>query len=197
MFHVTIYSLIIIVHVGAAAFLIGGGLSASVLRSLMTQARTGQELGLWLDFGRRAGRLNPAIAMVVLATGIYMGSSGWWNEGWFAFAGVLWMSDALLAVRGIQRSAVALGGALGRARGELTSEVIALRDAQTWDRCAAALRANNVTILYVMFEKPAVIECLVVAALAQAVSFGVYAAGRRRERTALPDAASIGTAVGA
>ena len=154
----------------------------------MKSAPSGQALGMWLEFGRQSSQANPGFGLTVLATGLYLGSTGWWTDTWFAVAATLWTIDVVLAVGVIKRSAGALGAALGRAHGQLTAEVAAARDAIGWDLAIAALRANNAAMLYVMFQKPALPECVSVLLLAQAVSFAFYGLGRRRSTHPAPSA---------
>jgi hypothetical protein len=149
----------------------------------MKGAQSGQELGMWLGFGRQASAGNPAFGLTLLATGIYMGSTGWWSDAWFAVAATLWVVDLVMAVGVIKQSGKALGIALGKARGVLAPEVIELRDARAWDVAAAVLRGNNLTMLYLMFVKPGLVEASAVLAVAQAMSFAVYAIESRRHST--------------
>jgi hypothetical protein len=92
------YSLLVMVHVAAGALLIGGGVSGAMLRARIKSARSGQALGMWLDFGRQTSQANPIFGVTVLATGVYLGSTGWWTDRWFAVAAALWTMDCALAI---------------------------------------------------------------------------------------------------
>jgi hypothetical protein len=195
-FTASLYALLVMVHVAAGALLIGGGVSGAMLRTRMKQAPSGQSLGMWLDFARQSSQANPIFGVTVLATGVYLGSKGWWTDTWFAVAAALWAMDCALAVGVIKRSAQSLGAALGRAQGQLTPDVMQARDAIGWDLAITALRANNAAMLYIMFQKPALLECLSVLLLAHAVSFGVYGMGRLRSAHRAPSThAALGSPV--
>jgi hypothetical protein len=86
-----------------------------------------------------------------------------------------------MAVGVIKRNGQTLGMALGKARGVLTPDVVRLRDARAWDVAAAVLRGSNLAMLYLMFVKPGLVEAVVIVAVAQALSFGVYAIESRRQ----------------
>jgi len=158
----------------------------------MKAAQSGRELGLWLDFGRQISAGNPVFGVTLLATGIYMGSTGWWSDAWFAVAATLWLVDLTMAVGVIKQSGKTLGMALGKARGVLTAGVVRVRDARAWDVAAAVLRGNNLAMLYLMFVKPGVVEAIAVVVLAQALSFGAYAIESRRQSAAPVPAPAVG-----
>jgi len=191
-FTASLYSLVIIVHVACGALLIGSGLSGSLIRARMKAAQSGRELGLWLDFGRQISAGNPVFGLTLLATGIYMGSTGWWSDAWFAVATTLWLVDLTMAVGVIKQSGKTLGMALGKARGVLTAGVVRVRDARAWDVAAAVLRGNNLAMLYLMFVKPGLVEAIAVVVLAQALSFGAYAIESRRQSAAPVPAPAVG-----
>jgi uncharacterized membrane protein len=155
MLEVSAYSLILFVHVLAGVALIGSGLFAPLAWRRMREAPSIAELRLWLEFSQRASKWNPAAAIVLLASGIYLGTLGWWSQAWFFVALAAWVINAALAGAVVGRAAGALGAAAARAGdGAVPAAVDAMRRARTWPLAHGALLANDLAILYVMFNKP-------------------------------------------
>jgi hypothetical protein len=186
---ITPFTAVLVVHVLSAMLLAGGGIPAAFVRQRVRQAQSGADLVTWLTFGAQAARFNPLLAGTVLVTALYMGSLGFWQAAWFRVAAALWVMDSVAAVALVQRSAIAIGAALGRAGSALSPEVEHLRLGRRWDVGLLVLRANAVATLYLMLAKPvflhdavwAVVVCQVVNAAVWAawVGLGAIVPGRR------------------
>ena len=170
-----LFTIVLIVHIGAAMLLVGGAIAASLVRQRVRAAGNAAELGAWLAFGAQAARFNPLLSFTVLGTALYMGSKGFWYSPWFWVAGVLWLADVVLAVAFVQRGAQAIGAALARAGGILSPEVEQARDRRLWDIGLVGLRANAAAFLYLMLAKPLTLsDGVTVVALSHAVSLALW-----------------------
>jgi hypothetical protein len=58
---------------------------------------------------RRRSRANPAAAFILLGTGVYLGSAGWWTQAWFHVSLAAWLANSLL-VSGEEAKASHRGG---------------------------------------------------------------------------------------
>ena len=183
MFDLSVYAWALLAHVTAGSVLIGSSMVAVPVRRAAVGASSLDPLRMWLDFGRRSARANPIAAFVLLATGIYLGSSGWWTEPWFYVAAATWVINSSLAVLIVNPTAGTLGAAAARATGpEIPPDVAVLLRSTAWPIAEAIMRANDLVMLYVMFNKPSLAEsCLVVAGTA-AVFVAVEEVRRRRLR---------------
>jgi hypothetical protein len=186
-FNLSLYALALLVHVVGGCMLIGSTLSTPLIRRSILAAPTLGLVRTWLDFARRAGRLNPAAAFAVLGTGIYLGSAGFWTQGWFWVALAAWLANTLLAVLVVDRTASALAAAAGSREGAIDAPVDAIRRSRAWELAEPVMRANDLGMLYVMFVKPSAIECVLVLAGAIALSIG---ADRRASRALKASAAA-------
>lgn len=161
-----LYTLVVFVHVASATVLVGGAVSSPFVRSAMRRARTVEEVSAWIDFMRRSARANPAVAMVLLATGLYLGTAGWWSSGWFVIAVALWVLNGAWGARVL--------GAEGERIGRMTSELPAgpvppaLDEARRSDRLDLAsnvMLGADAAVLFSMITKPSWPLAVAVAAL--------------------------------
>ena len=180
MFTMSPYSAVVLVHVTAATLLIGSATVAMYTRRAIVSATSLPVLRAWVEFGRRSSRANPALAFAVLASGVYLGSYGWWGQPWFYVAAAAWVLNTALAARVIRPMAGALGAAVGRATGDaIPPDIDAIRRSLVWPAAGAMMRASDLAMLYVMFTKPSLVESSAVILLA-AVSLVVIEIGRER-----------------
>jgi len=181
MFNVDVHSLVLLVHVAAAVALVSSGLFAPLVRRALLAAESMDAVRLWLDFGRRAAKANPATSLAVLATGIYLGSAGWWSQPWFFVAGATWLANALVATLVVKRAAGRTAAAAARTQGDaVTAEVDALRRSRAWTAGLDILLASDFSLLYLMFNKPGLIESLIVVDGAVGVALAIRAIAWRR-----------------
>jgi hypothetical protein len=164
----TVYVVVVVVHVAAAAGLMGSIITEPLLRSMIRSAPSAQELGIWVAFERRANASHPALGGILLATGIYLGTFGWWSSAWFAVAILLWIANVALSVRVLDARAHALLKLLDRSP-VMTGELNALRRARSWDWAVSAISANDVASLYLMFAKPDAVGAVLAIVLSQLV----------------------------
>lgn len=189
MFDVDVYSLVLLVHVTAAIALVSSGLFAPLVRRALLAAESMNAVRLWLDFGRRAARANPAASLAVLATGLYLGSAGWWTQPWFFVAGATWLANALVATLVVKRAAGATAEAAARTTGDaVTAEVDTLRRSRAWAAGLDVLLASDLALLYLMFNKPGLVESLIVVDGAVGMAFALRALLGSRSAEAVPAA---------
>ena len=97
-----------------------------------------------------------------------MGARGhFWTDGWFIVAALGWVANAVLANRFLNGSMATVGRALAGSRGDtISAEVDALRRAPAFTHADDAIRAIDVALLYLMFNKPTVGESVAVVVFA-------------------------------
>lgn len=178
----SIHPLALLLHVAAAAVLVGGSLFAGFNRSAIRDADSLASLRRTLAFAERTGRVSPVAALLLLASGIYLGQDGLWRAPWFAFAAAAWVLDLLLAVLVVERSIKSVGKAIETADGPVPPGVDALRWATQWDVAAHFLLASDLALLYVMLYRPSLAGCFGALASAAGVVLAAGAAWRWRSR---------------
>lgn len=170
------YELLLFLHVAVAFALVGGSLSAPRFRGAIRAAGSSAEMRQWIGFARRATRLNPAAALIVLATGIWLGSQGWWTEGWFYVSIAAWLANSLLAVLVVNRTEESLEKAVDA--GGTLEAVDSIRFATKWDVATASMLANDFALIWIMMQKPSATASLVVIVAANALLIGIARARR-------------------
>jgi hypothetical protein len=149
------HSAFLLAHVVAGTLLIARSIVATEVRLALLAARTLPVLRTWTEFGLRAARSSPPLALAVLLTGLYLGAGGWWREPWFHVAAAAWILDAMLAVTIVQPAHGALMDVAARSHDPAISpDVDARRASRTWSIAVAVMSGTDLSMLYVMFEKP-------------------------------------------
>lgn len=169
------YSLAILLHLAAAMTLVGGSVFSLHLRRAILEAPSVGALRTWLGFARRSSAANPAAALVLLGTGLYLGSYGWWESAWFYVALGAWLANSLLAARVLKPAGMAMGAAVAGAADDapVDGPVDALRRSAGWRVAGAAMLGSDVAMLVLMVEKPSLVESLAVTLGAMAVGIGL------------------------
>lgn len=187
MSEMSLYTWMLFVHVASAMVLIGVSVVMPAVRTATLKAATLAELRGLLDFSRRAHRWNPLAAFVLLGTGIYLGSIGWWTQPWFHVAVGAWVMNALLAGAVVERSARQLGAAaVAAGDGPIPRHIDALRLARAPRIAHGLMTANDAAILYLMFQKPGLPESLLWLVGANLAALGVLLVARRRVEAGEP-----------
>lgn len=176
----SLYAFVLFVHVLAGAFLIGSSLGAPLVRRAVESACTFEELRRWLDFGHRSHKANPLIALILLASGVYLGASGWWSTGWFYVSLVAWIANSALAGLVIQRTAASLARETFFASGNLRDSLDVFTRTTGWHVADNLMIANDIAILYLMMAKPAAVMSIVIFAGANIVALAAGGLARRR-----------------
>lgn len=178
-----LYATLVFVHVLAAVVLVGSSFLFPFTRAALRGAGTVEELRGWLRFAGRLAAVDPICALGVLATGVYLGSQGWWTYPWFWVAVGLFLINGGLAARALHGAAGELeAGANAAGRGPVPERIDALRWSARFDVPGDVLLANDVSLLFIMITKPGLPGSLATVALAN----GVLALVRRRRRAARP-----------
>jgi hypothetical protein len=189
----SMYPLLLFIHVLSAIVLMGSTLSAPLARGLVLRARSAADLGASIALSRRAVKWNPLAAIVLLATGIYLGSWGWWSQPWFYVSIASWIVSTVLAVAVLQRAEEAIAALAGRAGdGPITAELDAMRQSRKWGLTHAAMFANDLAILFIMFVKPSLAGSIGLLIVANTL---LVSAVLMRQRAAPPRAAKERTPV--
>mgnify|MGYP001766972047 CR=1 FL=1 len=192
MFDLSLYSVVLLVHIASAIVLVGSALFAPLTRHAILRASTVDRVLDWLDFLRRSARANPPAAMVLLASGLYLGSEGWWSQPWFYVALGAWVANFSLATFAVKPSVIALArAAAGAGSGPVGAEIDRLRRSRRWEVAEGLMRGNDLAMMYVMFVKPSAAESLVVVAAAGLGCLAIeWALARRVTRVETPVLAS-------
>jgi hypothetical protein len=188
----TIYPLVLLVHIFTAVILVGTSLMAPLVRRFIQSAATARELAQWVDFAARATKLNPLVAIALLATGVYLGTAGWWVTGWFAISVLAWILNGVLAGAVVKPAFRALAAAAGGEDGKVSAELDQLRHEPRLQIAEEVMLASDVVILLVMVLKPSLVVSASVLVAAIVGTVGAGALGRRRRslgRTLLAEAA--------
>ena len=168
------YVVVLFAHVVSAIALVGESIGSPLVQRQVRAARTAGELRTWVAFAQQATRLNGPIALVLLGTGIYLGSYGWWAQPWFYVAAGGWLMNAILGGGVLKRTAEAIGKAAAAAKDDrIPADADRLRRAPTWRLAHAAMLGGDFAILYVMFNKPELVPALFVLGGAVAIALGV------------------------
>lgn len=180
-----LYSSVVFLHVASATVLIGSSLSSPFVRGAVRRARSVAEVATLLDFARRATRANPVAAMVLLGTGLYLGSAGWWASGWFAVSVALFVFSVAWAVRTVEGELKRLGSALAASpEGPVPPVLDAARRSERLDLAADALLGADAAALFLMVNKPALPTAVAVAVLGVGVAMMQRLLRRRPEHVA-------------
>jgi hypothetical protein len=194
MLNISMYSVALFIHISSAIALIGGSLVAPHIRTLIAETSSVAELKTALLLARRAGRFNPLLALTLLATGLYMGSLGWWRQPWFLVAFAGWWVNFLLAKLVVKRTVAAIAQAVFQKREGLSERVDWLRRSPRWTIAARLMLGVDFSLLYLMLNKPGLTGSLSVVAVAVTALMGLRAqplqSWARRRRLAATTPAS-------
>ena len=175
-----LYSFILLVHVSAGMFLIGNAVVGRRLRQGILAATSPGALRTLLSVFTRAAHAGPPLAVVVLATSVDLGSYGAWAQPWFYVAIGLWVLQAALAARAIRPTARALAGAVGAEDATIAPAVDVIRRLAAWAAAGAVMRGNDVSMLFLMLDKPPLVAAVTVVLCAATLSVLVEVARERR-----------------
>jgi len=167
----SVYSLVVFVHVAAACLLIAATLVSVATRAALRKADTARELLRWLSFTQAITRASPVLAMTVLATGMYLTATGGWQVGWvYATGGAFVLSAAVFAPRAHAGAAALAKAATHVGDGPVTPELDAQRWALPWDLAGSLLVANDFATLFLMTNKPGLAGSLAVVGAANVLT---------------------------
>jgi hypothetical protein len=160
------YTLVVFVHIAAAVALMAGSVVGSpAVRSAVGRAGTIQELRAYLSLGRPLLVLEPAAALLVLASGIYLTPLWGWSLGWIQVAIGLWVVNGVVAAGLVhpahKRIAQAAAGAGDQ---QVDPRLHALRSSPRWLIGGGVLMANDAAVLFLMVAKPGLALSLATAA---------------------------------
>jgi hypothetical protein len=160
------YTLVVFIHIAAAVALLAGSVIGSpALRAAARRAATVQELRAYLSLGRPLLVLEPAGALLVLASGIYLTAFWGWSLGWIQVATGLWILNTAVAAALVHPAHKRITQAAGGAGDEpVGPQLHALRSSPRWVLGGDVLMANDAAVLYLMVAKPGLAVSLAIAA---------------------------------
>jgi hypothetical protein len=162
-----LYELITFVHIAAAVTLLSGSVVGSpAVRAAVRRARTAQEMRAYLAIGRPLSVLEPASALIVLASGIYLTHvADFWSLGWVQVAAAFWLVNSVVAGVVLKPAMKGLATRLAAVPdGPVAEELNALRWSRRWSIAGDLLLANDAAMLYLMTMKPGLADSLLVVA---------------------------------
>ena len=183
-----LYDLLVFVHVAAAVLLVGSSVMASPgVRAAIRRARTTEEMRAYAALARQLLVVEPAAAVMVLASGAYLTSvANFWGQGWVQAAIASWLVNATLAAAIVKPTISNVAAAAAVFDGPVGPHLDALRWSRRWSFGSDALMANDAAMLYLMTMKPglagsvlAIIGFNVVVAAVRASRHGLRYRGRR------------------
>jgi uncharacterized membrane protein len=160
-----LYELVLFIHVAAAVALLSGSVVGSpAVRAAVRRAATTQELRAYLAIGRPLLVLEPASAMFVLASGVYLTSvANFWTLGWVQVAVAFWLVNAVVAATLVKPAISRIAAETSTAAdGPVGPPLDALRWAPRWSVGGDALLANDAAMLYLMVMQPGLAGSLLV-----------------------------------
>ena len=175
-----IYDLLVFVHIAAAVLLLGGSVVGSpAVRAAVRRARTTEEMRAYLAIGRPLLVLEPASALVVLATGIYLTTvDNFWSLGWVQVATAGWLVNAAVAGAMVKPAISAVAAHVAtQSDGSVGEHLHAFRWSWRWSVGGDVLLANDAAMLYLMTMKPELADSLLVVAAANGVAAGARVLG--------------------
>jgi hypothetical protein len=194
MFELSLYSVVLLAHIAAGIVLVSSAVFAPLTRGAILRATSLERLRDWVTFLERSVRANPPAAMVVLASGLYMGATGWWSQLWFFVALGAWVANFVLATFVVKPAVAAVARAAASGEGPVDAGIDSLRRSRRWEVGEGLMRGNDFAMLYVMFVKPSLAESLLVVAAAAAVCVGLeWALTRRAGRAQVPGLTAAAT----
>src|SRR5512139_194474 len=158
MFELSLYSVVLLAHVAAGIVLVSSAVFAPLTRGAILRATTREQLRDWIGFLERSVRANPLAAMLLLGTGLYMGSTGWWSQPWFFVALGAWVANFVLATFVVKPAVAAVARAAASGESPVNAGVDRLRRSRRWEVGEGLMRGNDFAMLYVMFVKPSGLE---------------------------------------
>jgi hypothetical protein len=123
--------------------------------------------------------LEPASALVVLATGIYLTTvDNFWSLGWVQVATAAWLVNAAVAGAMVKPAMSAVAAHVAtQADGSVGEHLHAFRWSRRWSVGGDVLLANDAAMLYLMTMKPELADSLLVVAAANGVAAGARVLG--------------------
>ncbi len=152
-----LYEQMVFVHAASAVALLSSSVVASPgVRAAVRRARTTQEVRAYLAIGRPLLMLEPAAAVVVLASGVYLASvANFWAQGWVQVAVAFWLANAVVAGAVVKPVIGCIAGQAATAvDGPVEQHLDALRWSPRWSFGGDLLMASDAAMLYVMTMKP-------------------------------------------
>jgi hypothetical protein len=183
----SLYLLIVFVHVAAAVALLSGSVVASpAVRAAVRRAGTTQELRAFLTIGRPLSVLNPVSALLVLGSGVYLASMAhFWSLGWVQVAVVFWLVNSVTAGVFVKPAIMQVAAEAATApEGPVGERLDQVRWSPHWSFGGDLLLANDVAMLFLMTIKPRLAESLLAVILANVLVLSFRLASHRSRAAA-------------
>ena len=149
-------TLILYLHILSATLLVGSSVASRLARRVVLGAADLASLRAAAEVVRCISLANPGLAIILLASGLYLGSVGFWHAAWFWAAVAAWLINSLLAVGVVGPAGRRLGlAAAGAGDGTIPADVAALRRARAPAVAADVMIGLDLAVLLLMIAKPA------------------------------------------
>jgi hypothetical protein len=182
----SLHTAVLFLHVVAAVTLVGHSLGTPLVLAAIRAAPTVAALRPWLRFAHDSARVNPLAALVLLATGIQLGS-GRWDEGWLQVACALFVWSTALAVGVVKATGERVAAlAAADAEADISPALDTLRRSARWMLAADALVATDLATLFLMVAQPGLLVSVAVVVAANAGALGLRAVRNRRAAAPSP-----------
>lgn len=175
------YDFILYLHIASAMLLIGSSVASRAAERGLRTAPDVATLRGALDVVQRATRFNPALALVMLASGVWLGDAGVWSATWFWVAVATWCANLILAVRFVVPGHRSLGAAASQAAdGPVPPRLDELRHARAQLFALDAMIGLDLGTLVLMVSRPESGSALLWPALGVMLVWAIRAAGNSR-----------------
>ena len=181
---------VVFLHVASAALLMGGAVASRLAERAVGAANDLATLRGALDVLRRMSRINPALALLLLASGAWLGRHGMWATPWFLLAVASWFANLILVARFVLPHQRTLGMAVDRAsEGPVPPAVDAQRSASAPAYAHDAMIGLDFGVLVLMIVKPGMEWARAAPVLGAALMVTIRRAGRAAGASQLVPAA--------
>jgi hypothetical protein len=164
----TSYSVVVFIHVLAAILLVGSSLFGPLLGMALRRAGTVGSLREWAQYFALVVKVTGPAAGIVLVSGLYLGFAGdWWGSGWLEVSLGLFILAGVGAVGVLDPAAKRLVESSEAAPdGPVTAELDQLRRHRRTSSVESMMLATDVSIVFLMTNKPGLMGSLGVVAVA-------------------------------
>lgn len=176
-----LYHVMLFVHILAAIVVVGGSFALDFAGARTKRARSVDSLRSWLEASAIGSKAVAVAAAVTLIAGVYLGfDGGWWGDGWLTVALVLFVAAGALAAQVMDRG---IGRMLEIAAdfpdGPMTPELGRQLAQPAMALAGPTMVGIDLSILFLMTNKPGWIGSLVFSAVVVGLGFAVGVRERR------------------
>jgi hypothetical protein len=167
---VELYAAILFVHIVSAILVVGSTLFAPLVGAGVQRSATVQSLREWANLLRTMGQWAGRAAPVTFLAGLYLAFAGdWWGSGWLEVSLLLFALAGVGALGFLDPAAGRLVEAAEAAPdGPISAELDELRHGRRTQVVESFLLPGDLTIVFLMTNKPGFVGSLVALGVAAA-----------------------------